>query len=154
MKYFVIAISVVVIGILGFATVKKVSPVGWGIWGTTNTSSGIALHGYDPVSYFDDGAPVPGQESITVEWRDAVWRFANADNKERFAANPDQFAPQFGGFCAFAVSKGFTADPMPDAWHIEGENLYVFADKNVRDEWVGTLVDGSLERSRENWAKR
>ncbi len=154
MKYFVIAISVIVVAAIGFATVKKVSPVSWGLWGTTNTTSGIALDGYDPISYFDDGAPVRGQESITFEWRDAVWQFSSADNKERFAASPDQFAPQFGGFCAFAVIKGFTADPAPDAWHIEGESLYVFADKDVRDEWVATLPDGSLERSRENWAKR
>ncbi len=154
MKYFVIAISVIVVGIISFATVKKVSPVSWGLWGTTNTSSGIALHGYDPVSYFEDGAAVQGQASFTFEWRDAVWQFSSADNKERFAASPDQFAPQFGGFCAFAISKGFTADPALDAWHIEGESLYVFADKNVRDEWVATLADGSLERSRENWAKR
>ncbi len=154
MKYFVIAISVIVVGVISFATVKKVSPVSWGVWGMTNTSSGIALDGYDPVSYFDDGAPVRGQESITFEWRDAVWQFASADNRERFAASPDQFAPQFGGFCAFAVGKGFTADPALDAWHIEGDSLYVFADKNVRDEWVATLADGSLERSRENWAKR
>ncbi len=154
MKYLVISISVIIVGIISFASVKKVSPVSWGLWGTTNTSSGIALHGYDPVSYFDDGAAVQGQESFSFEWRDAVWQFSSADNKERFAASPDQFAPQFGGFCAFAVSKGFTADPAPDAWHIEGESLYVFADKDVRDEWVATLLDGSLERSRENWAKR
>lgn len=154
MKYIVIAIAAIIVGTISFTTVKKVSPVSWGLWGTTNTSSGIALHGYDPVSYFDGGAGVQGQESFTFEWRDAVWQFVSADNKERFAASPEQFAPQFGGFCAFAVSKGFTADPAPDAWHIEGDSLYVFADKDVRDEWVATLQDGSLERSRENWAQR
>ena len=63
-------------------------------------------------------------------------------------------APQFGGFCAFAVSKGFTADPTPEAWHIEDGKLYVFADQNVRDDWVATLAEGSLERSQKNWAKR
>lgn len=73
MKYFGIAISVIIVGVIGFATVKKLSPVGWGIWGTTNTSSGIALHGYDPVAYFEDEAPVRGQESLTFEWQDAVW---------------------------------------------------------------------------------
>ncbi len=154
MKYISIAISVIVIGVIGFATVKKLSPVGWGLWGTTNTSSGTALHGYDPVSYFDDGAPVRGEESFTFEWHDAVWQFSSDDNKERFAASPDQFAPQFGGFCAFAVAEGFTADASPDAWHIEGDSLYVFADENVRYEWVAALRDGSLERARENWAKR
>ena len=71
-----------------------------------------------------------------------------------FSADPETYAPQFGGFCSFAVSKGFTADIMADAWHIEDEKLYVFADINVRDEWVRTIGEGSLEKSTTNWAKR
>ena len=76
------------------------------------------------------------------------------DKQTVFFENPEKYAPQFGSFCAFAVSKGFTADIMADAWHIEDGNLYVFADKNVRDEWVVLLPDGSLQSSEENWAKR
>jgi len=154
MKYVAIAVSVLVVIIVAFATIKKVSPVGWGLWGTTNTSSGVTLHGHDPVAYFDQGAAVMGSDEHTFEWRDAVWHFSSAGNRQRFVDSPEEFAPQFGNFCAFAVSKGFTADIMADAWHIEGANLYVFADKNVRDEWVATLPDGSLQRSTENWAKR
>lgn len=154
MKYAVIAVSALVILVVAFATVKKVSPVAWGWWGATNTADGVALHGYDPVSYFEQGGPVAGSPEHSFEWREATWYFSSPANRDRFAADPEAFAPQFGGFCAFAVSKGFTADPMPDAWHIEDGRLYVFADQGVRDDWVETLGEGSLEQSRANWSKR
>ncbi|MCH8303484.1 MAG: hypothetical protein IH912_12090, partial [Proteobacteria bacterium] len=70
MKYAGIAVTVLIIGVVAFATVKKVSPVGWGWWGTTNTASGIALHGHDPVGYFDQGSAVMGSNEHTFEWRD------------------------------------------------------------------------------------
>ena len=154
MKYAGIALTVLIIAVVAFMTVKKVSPVGWGWWGNTNTSSGVALHGHDPVGYFEQGSAVMGSNEHTFEWRDAVWQFSSARNRQQFAENPENFAPQFGSFCSFAVSKGFTADIVPDAWHIEDGKLYVFADKNVRDEWVAALPDGSLQQSRDKWAKR
>ncbi len=154
MKYAGIAVTFIIIAIVAFATVKKVSPVGWGMWGTTNTASGVALHGHDPVAYFDQGSTVMGSSEHSFEWNEAVWQFSSDENMQRFAGDPGNYAPQFGSFCAFAVSKGFTADIMPDAWHIEDGVLYVFADKNVRDEWVAALPDGSLQQSRDKWAKR
>ena len=154
MKYAGIAVTVLVLAVVAFATVKKVSPVAWGWWGTTNTSSGVTLHGHDPVAYFDQGLAVPGSAEHSYEWRDAVWHFSSAENKQLFAVSPEQFAPEFGSFCAFAVGKGFTAEIMADAWHIEGGKLYVFADKNVRDEWVAGLPEGSLQLSNDNWTRR
>lgn len=154
MKYVYIGIAVIVLLVGTFATVKKVSPASWGWWGTTNTASGVALQGHDPVAYFDSAAPIAGSDEFSHDWADATWHFASADNRDRFAANPDQYAPQFGAFCAFAMSKGFTADSSPDAWHIEGGQLYVFADHNVRDDWVAGLDDGSLTASEESWSRR
>ena len=154
MKYLYIAIVAIAVLVVAFATVKKVSPVGWGFWGTTNTSAGVALKGHDPVAYFRDSAATKGSPELTHEWADATWHFASAENRDAFAEDPQKFAPQFGGFCSFAVGKGFTADTDPDAWHIENEKLYVFADKNVRDEWVEGLGTGTLETSESNWAKR
>jgi YHS domain-containing protein len=104
LKYAAIVIAVIVVGILGFTTVKKVSPIGWGWWGTTSTTSGVALEGHDPVAYFENGAATLGDTDISYEYRDATWVFASEDNKNRFAENPEMYAPQFGGFCAFAVS--------------------------------------------------
>jgi hypothetical protein len=154
MKYVGVGIAVIIACIIAFASVKKLSPVGWGWWGETNTSSGVALHGYDPVSYFDEESPAMGSDQITLEWSGAVWQFKNAANRNRFSETPEQYAPQFGGFCAFAVSKGFTADIDPEAWHIQASKLYVFADRNVRDDWVASIAQGSLTKSNENWAKR
>jgi YHS domain-containing protein len=153
-KWLIIGLGVFVVLVGSFMTVKKVSPLAWGWWGTYNTSSELALQGYDPVSYFTDDQPVPGSAEYSYDWGDATWQFASAENLTLFEQNPAEYAPQFGGFCAFAASKGFTADIAMDAWHVEAGKLYVFADQNVRDDWVAALGEGSLEASTENWAKR
>ncbi len=154
MKYAYIGLAVVVALVIAFSTVKKVSPASWGWWGTTNTSSGVALQGADPVAYFDSASRVTGVDAYKYEWADAIWQFSSEENRDRFAADPAKYAPQFGGFCAFAMSKGFTADSSPDAWVIEDGHLYVFADPNVRDDWVAGLEEGSLAASQESWRKR
>ena len=154
MKYLYIGIAVLIVVVGSFATVKKVSPLSWGLWGATNTSEGVALKGYDPVAYFQSDAAMTGNAEHSFEWGEAVWHFSSAANRSSFMSSPETYAPQFGGFCSFAASKGFTADSEPDAWHILDGRLYVFADQNVRDEWVAGLDEGSLDASEENWAKR
>jgi hypothetical protein len=154
MKYVYTGIIVIVVLVASFMTVKKVSPVGWGWWGTTNVSAGVALKGSDPVAYFETASTVAGDPAHSYEWADATWQFSSAENRELFAADPARYAPQFGSFCAFAMSKGFTADIDPEAWHIETDQLYVFADQSVRDDWVAGLASGTLTASEENWKKR
>ena len=155
MKTWIIGALIVVVVLIGaIMVVKKVSPLSLGWWGTTNASSGVAIKGYDAVAYFTADEPMEGNAEHTYEWNDATWHFASTENRDLFAANPASYAPQFGGFCSFAVSKGFTADISPDAWHVVDDKLYVFADQNVRDDWVAGLGDGSLAKSEANWAKR
>ncbi len=154
MKYFYIGIAILIVVVGTFAAVKKVSPLSWGWWGATNTSEGVALKGYDPVAYLQSDAAVLGSGELTFEWNDATWYFASAANRDLFKGEPEKYAPQFGGFCSFAASKGFTADSEPDAWHVLDGRLYVFADQKVRDEWVAGLAEGSLEASEKNWMKR
>ena len=155
MKTKVIAIVGILVVCVGtFATIKKVSPVSWGMWGNYNTSSGLALKGYDPVAYIQDAKAMPGNSEFAVAWGDATWHFASAENMTLFEQDPESYAPQFGGFCSFAASKGFTADISPDAWHVHDGKLYVFADKNVQADWVAGIGDGTLEASAENWEKR
>lgn len=153
-KWLAIGIVVLMVLIGGFAVTKKVSPVSWGWWGEVNASSGLALKGYDPVAYFEAGKPTAGDSQFSYEWSGATWQFSSAANRDLFAQSPESYAPQFGGFCSFAVGKGVTADISPDAWRIDSGNLYLFADKNVRDEWVDKLDEGSLDASVENWSKR
>ena len=155
MKMRVITITGIIVVVIGaFLVVKKVSPVSWGMWGDYNSSSGVALKGYDPVSYFQDQEARPGSEEFSLDWGGTTWQFVDADSKALFEQNPDAYAPEFGGYCSFAVGKGFTADISPDAWHINAGKLYVFADKKVRDEWVGGIGYGTLEASTEKWEKR
>ena len=151
--WIIVGLSVVVLFSV-FLIVKKVSPVGWGWWGSYNTSSGLALKGYDPVAYFNSEQPTPGNSQFAHDWGGGTWKFSSAENRDLFSNSPESYAPQFGGFCSFAVSKGFTADISPEAWHIDGGKLYVFADKNVKDSWVAGLDEGSLEKSAANWVKR
>ena len=97
---------------------------------------------------------MPGDSEFSYEWGDATWQFSSADNMALFIQDPESYAPQFGGFCSFAVSKGFTADISPDAWHINDGKLYVFMDKKVQAEWVSGIADGTLEASSTNWETR
>ena len=69
-------------------------------------AKGPALQGFDPVAYFTEGAPKEGSARYTHEWNGAIWRFVSAENRDRFQAEPERFAPQYGGYCAFAMSGG------------------------------------------------
>ena len=154
MKNKIIAIVGALVLVVGtFATVKKVSPLSWGMWGDYNTASGLALKGYDPVAYLQDAEATPGNNEFTYTWGDANWQFTSAENMTLFEQDPEAYAPQFGGFCSFAASKGFTADISPDAWHVLDGKLYVFADENVQADWVAGIDDGTLEASIANWDK-
>ncbi len=153
-KWLVIGGVVLIVLIGGFAITKKVSPVSWGLWGDVNASSGLALKGYDPVAYFEVGKATVGDSQFSYEWSGANWQFSSAANRDLFAQSPENYAPQFGGFCSFAVSKGVTADISPNAWHISDGALYLFADEKVKEDWVATIDDGSMKASADNWSKR
>ncbi|MGI9433091.1 MAG: YHS domain-containing (seleno)protein [Myxococcota bacterium] len=99
------------------------------------TFFGVAIHGYDPVAYFDEGAPREGSKEHTLEWRGATWRFASAEHLERFRADPESFAPQYGGYCAYAVSQGATADGDPELWAIVDGKLYLNLNPAIQKRW-------------------
>lgn len=153
MKLLIGCLLAIVILVSAVMFSKRVSPLGWGWWGEINSNSGIALNGFDPVSYFNESGPVPGSPDYKVDRHGVEWHFADSRNQQVFEADPERYLPQFGGFCAFAVGKGFTADVRPTAWHVEDGKLYVFADDRVRDKWVADLPV-SLSRSRSRWADR
>ena len=153
-KWLAFGLLVLIFAIAGFSVSKKVSPVSWGWWGDVNSSSGLALKGYDPVAYFNAGEATLGDSQYSYEWNGAAWHFSSAENRDLFEQNPESYAPQFGGFCSFAVSMGVTADISPNAWHISDGALYLFADENVKKDWVAAIDDGSMKASADNWSKR
>jgi YHS domain-containing protein len=96
---------------------------------------GVAVGGYDTVAYFTAGKPVAGTAEFTHEHEGAVWRFASAANRDAFKADPAKYAPQYGGYCAWAVSQGYTAKGDPDAWSIVNGRLYLNYNKAVKVGW-------------------
>lgn len=111
---------------------------------------GTAINGTDPVSYFAAGRPIEGKSSISYEWNGATWRFASTENRDRFAANPEKFAPQYGGYCAWAVAKGSTASTDPEAWSIVEGKLYLNYSKSVRKQWAKD-IPGNIMAADQNW---
>jgi YHS domain-containing protein len=116
-----------------------------------NTSAtGIAMNGYDPVAYFLEGKPVKGQAQHRLEWNGAQWHFSSTSSREAFAANPERFAPQFGGYCAWAVSQHYLAPGDPNFWKIVDGKLYLNANARAKELWEAEQAD-AIERGHSNW---
>ena len=113
---------------------------------------GVAIDGYDPVAYFVSGKPVKGSRAFETTWQGATWRFATQENRDRFAEAPGKFAPQFGGYCAYAVSQGTTAKIDPDAWKIVDGRLYLNLNKDIQSIWEQD-IPGYIRLAAENWPK-
>jgi len=118
----------------------------------TGTFSNLAVSGYDPVAYFTEGKPVEGKSGFEYKWQGATWRFANEKNLEAFKANPTAYAPQYGGYCAWAVSQGYTASSDPQAWKIVGKKLYLNYSKDVQRQWQADEA-GNIAKADKNWPK-
>ncbi|HSE41786.1 MAG TPA: YHS domain-containing (seleno)protein [Acidobacteriota bacterium] len=98
-------------------------------------TKGIALKGYDVVAYFTQGKALQGNAEFEHQWKSATWRFATAENRDLFVANPDKYAPQFGGYCAYGVTKGYLAPIDPKAWKIVHDKLYLNYNLETQKVW-------------------
>lgn len=98
-----------------------------------------ALSGYDPVAYFTMGIPVKGKKAFKFTYREASWYFNTQDNLEKFKLNPSKYAPQYGGYCAWAVAQGYTADGNPENWTIYGDKLYLNYNNNIQNKWLNNV---------------
>ena len=116
------------------------------------TEGGLAIRGYDAVAYFAAGQPVRGSAAFTHQWHGATWRFASAANRDRFAADPARYAPAYGGFCAYAVSEGYTAPTDPQAWRIVDGRLFLNYDRAVQRRWEQD-IPGRISRGDANWPR-
>lgn len=114
------------------------------------TVDGVALSGYDAVAYFTDQKAVKGKVEFETEWSGAKWRFASAANRTAFSADPRKYAPQFGGYCAWAVSKGYTYKADPEAWRVVDGKLYLNYDRSVQEKWTRELPE-VIDRASHNW---
>jgi YHS domain-containing protein len=97
---------------------------------------GKALDGYDPVSFFTVARPVRGVDSLTYNWKGSVWLFANRQNLRSFSANPEKYAPQYGGYCAYGAAQGHKATSEIDTWTIVNGKLYFNYSGKIKGLWV------------------
>ncbi|MCU0854511.1 MAG: YHS domain protein [Rhodobacteraceae bacterium] len=111
---------------------------------------GIAIDGTDAVAYFTQAAPVAGLAEHQVEWQGAIWRFVSEANRAAFAADPSAYAPQYGGWCAWAVAEGYTASTVPEAWAIVDDRLYLNYSRRVQRQWSRD-IPGNIARADANW---
>ena len=132
--------------LLSAVPARAVDAVNTGFFGNT------AIKGFDPVAYFHMNEPVKGSSEYTHEWMGAVWHFASAENRDTFAANPERYAPQYGGYCAYAVSQGATANIDPNAFSIVEDKLYLNLSPEIRKRWAADR-ERYIAQADVNWPK-
>ena len=114
------------------------------------TDGNVAIKGYDPVAYFTDMKPVKGLPEFEYSWKGARWRFSSESHREMFGADPEKYAPRYGGYCAYAVSQGKLADIDPDSWTIYESRLYLNLNQDVQQLWEKDKP-GYIRKADENW---
>ena len=113
-------------------------------------NDGLALRGFDAVAYFAVDNAVKGDAKYEYVWNGAKWLFSSEENMRKFQASPEAYAPQFGGYCSFAVSEGYTADADPEAWKVVDGKLYMNYNKQVKQKWEQNEHE-RIMRGLENW---
>lgn len=153
-KFSVSAICLWLLGILclggSIANAEKppINTLKPGVIGASATDT--AILGYDSVAYFTENKPVPGLDAYTYSWMGAKWKFSSQKNLDLFKATPEKYAPQYGGYCAWAVSQDHTAGIDPEAWKIVDGKLYLNYDKDVQAKW-GKDIPGNIGKADANW---
>ena len=116
----------------------------------TEFRSGLALDGYDAVAYHEAGAPTKGSSEFTAEYNGAKWRFASAETRDRFIADPARYAPQYGGYCAWAAAEGYTAKGDPRHWKVVDGKLYLNFNGRIQRRWEQD-IPGHIAKADANW---
>lgn len=116
------------------------------------SQGGHAIQGYDPVAYFEQQRAVRGKEDFSFDWMGATWLFSSAENRDRFAAAPEDYAPQYGGYCAYAVSEGHTAKSDPDAFKILDGKLYLNYNRAIQQRWLSDTAQ-RIQKANKNWPR-
>lgn len=150
-----IAVALILVGApLGYGLYLGFVPLSWGWAGDYYARGGVALEGYDLVAYHTAGEARTGERDITMRWRNLEWRFGSEAHRALFESDPTTFAPQFGGYCALAVSSGYSGGGNPRVWHIEDGKLYFFFSDGARERWLAEFDNGIVARSAANWDSR
>ncbi len=110
----------------------------------------VAIKGYDSVAFFKEGKALKGSESFTVQWHNMKWYFSTKENRELFAAAPDKYAPQYDGFCAWAMTEGRLAITDPEVWKIIDGKLYLNCSQAAYEKWSKD-IPGNINKADVIW---
>lgn len=111
---------------------------------------GVAIKGYDPVAFFTEKKAMVGDQHIIFDWAGSQWRFISKENLELFKMNPEKYAPQYGGYCAYGVSENHKSPTDPNAWTVVGNKLYLNYSLKVKELW-STDIPGRINKADVNW---
>jgi len=112
--------------------------------------SDMAIKGYDTVAYFKTGKALKGNESFTFKWHDMTWYFSTREKRDLFAANPEQYAPQYDGYCAWAMTEARKAQTDPEIWKIVNGKLYLQCSQTSYEKWSRD-IPGNIKKADMNW---
>lgn len=145
-----ISISVLIIAAIIFAKANHISPISMGFHDSYNCNSdNLAIGGFDVVSFHTSSQPVKGKDSFKTIWNEVDWVFSTQENLNLFKNNPIAYAPQFGGYCAFAVSTGFTANTHGENYTLKNDKLYLFSNPEVKVDFLAN--SNTLVEATKNW---
>ena len=116
----------------------------------TGFFSNEAIRGYDAVAYFTQGMPVKGSNEYSFEYKGATWKFSTAEHLNLFKSDPETYAPQYGGYCAYAIANGDTASAEPDLWTIHNGKLYLNYNRRINRLWRENMEE-YIKQADSNW---
>jgi len=126
---------------------------GFGVIATGLSAGGeIAIKGYDTVAYFKAGKAQQGIESFTFQWHGMTWHFISKENRDLFAASPEKYAPQYDGYCAWAMTEARKAITDPEVWTIVNGKLYLNCSRTAYEKWSSD-IPGNIKKADRNWRK-
>jgi len=112
--------------------------------------TGFVIRGYDPVAFFTEGRPVPGRSDFSAEYKGGTYLFATAANRDAFKANPEKYAPRYGGYCAYGVAVGKKFDIDAASWRIVDGKLYFNLNPVILEKWSAEANE-YIRKSEESW---
>ena len=114
--------------------------------------NGYAIGGFDAVAYFTEHKPVRGDTTISITWKKEKWLFSSKKNADLFQSNPEKYAPQYGGYCAYGCSRGYKATTEPDAFTVSDGKLYLNYNLKTREVWLKDMK-AYIEKADKNWER-
>ncbi len=141
-------LTIVLATVLGFAactTKAELNPI-------NTTAENVAIRGFDTVSYFTAEKAIEGDPQFSLIWKGAKWYFSSAENRDLFSKFPEKYAPQYGGYCSYAVGRGYTANGDPKAWKKVDGKLYLNYNEDVQKMWEQEQAD-LINQADQNWQK-